>query len=173
VTEAPGSLLIFAALVFVLFVVAQIARPRGQDGEGRAAAKKRHGEAVSAGTDERRSAAERAASLARAGRIALDELHRPRLAARHAEWAHRLAPSSPEVIAIAADAMTAARRFHALERLLWASAAADAEGRAALDALIALYRGPMKLPTRAQALERWRRGASDGAPTVQSGPERS
>lgn len=166
-SEAPGSWLVVAALVFVVFVVAQVAWPRGRKGADRAAAKKKHFDAVSEGSDERRSPAERAASLAQAGRIALEDLRRPRLAARHAEWAHRLAPSSPEVIAIATDAMTAARRLHALERLLWASAAAS-DGAAAMDALIALYQGPLKLPQRAQALRRWRRDAPAGASNVQS-----
>lgn len=152
--EAPAYLLIGAAALFVLFAIARAMLPRTPRAERRKA-QAAHSAAVSEGSDEKRSPKERAAALVRAGRLALEELGRPRLAARHAEWAHRLAPTDPEVIRLASAAFPRARRLRALERLLWLSAEAEEPTRHALDALIALYEGPMKRPERARALKRW------------------
>ncbi len=155
--EAPQYLLIGGAVIFLAFVALQVMWPPAGSRSERKAARTKLSSAVSRGTDEKRSAAERSTALVEAGRIALEELKRPRLAARHAEWAHRLTPTSRAVIDLLSDALPKARRLRALERMLWASA--DAEGSTgdyARAALIRLYDGPMRLPTRARALRRWR-----------------
>lgn len=155
--EAPQYLLIGGAVIFLGFVALQVMWPLSGSRSERKAARTKLSAAVSRGTDEKRPASERSTALVEAGRIALEELKRPRLAARHAEWAHRIAPTSPAVIELLIDALPRARRLHALERLLWSSA--DAEGTEddhARRALIRLYEGPMKRPERARALRRWK-----------------
>jgi hypothetical protein len=142
----------FALLVIVRGVLPAL-RKRRETAPARSAISK----AVSVASDEKRSPSERARSLVEAGRKALDELEKPRLAAHHAEWAHRLSPSDPEVIALAVDALRAARAHGRLERLLWTSldvAADDEVRRCAIDALAALYEGPMRCPERGRALRR-------------------
>lgn len=116
--------------------------------------------AISVASDTAREPAVRAAALVKAGRAALGELGKARLAAHHAEWAHRLAPAHPDVVALAVDALTPIRAYARLERLLWVSLDAS-EGAArdtALDALAVLYEGPMRRPERARALRRLRDG---------------
>ncbi len=112
--------------------------------------------AVSVASDTERPAAERAAALVEAGRAALVTLRKPRLAAHHAEWAHRIAPSDPAVVTLAIDALTPIRGFARLERLLWISLdSSEGEARArVLEALADLYDGPMRRPERARALRR-------------------
>ncbi len=112
--------------------------------------------AVSDASDEKRPVAERAAALVKAGRTALEDLQRPRLGAHYAEWAHKLEPSDPEVVALLVLALTKARRYHALERLLWVSLDASADPRAApsLAALERLYEDGLHRPERARALRK-------------------
>lgn len=157
-TEAPAYLVVGAAVLFALLWMVSALWP-GPGRAKRVEAKKAHSLAVSDGTDEKKPPAERAGALVRAGRIALTELKNARLAARHAEWAHRLAPNSDEVIALMQDSFPRARRLKALERLLWLSADAQqtqAQKPTALDALITLYEGPLGHPERARTLRRLR-----------------
>jgi hypothetical protein len=165
--EAPAYLLIGAVVLFLGFMGVQAFWPQKTHAERRKA-QKDHSTAVSEGSDEDRSATDRARALVRAARIALDQLHRPRLAARHAEWAHRLAPGLPEVVEVASIALVKARRVRALERLLWLSAEAELEGaeRHARDALIALYEGPMKRPERARAIRLWTHAPAATSPSA-------
>lgn len=147
------------AIAFALLVVVRGVLPALRKRRETAPARSAISKAVSAASDERRSPDERAASLVEAGRKALGALEKPRLAAHHAEWAHRLAPSDPDVIALAVEALRASRSHGRLERLLWASldAAEDDDGRRrAIDALAALYEGPMRRPERGRALRRLR-----------------
>lgn len=154
--EAPQFLLIGGAVIFLGFVALQAMWPLSGSRGDRKAARDKHSAAVSRGSDKARSEAERSTSLVEAGRIALDELKRPRLAARHAEWAHRLTPTSHAVIDLLLETLPKARRLRALERLLWLSADAEgSKGSHARGALIRLYEGPMKLPARARALRHW------------------
>jgi hypothetical protein len=157
-TEAPAYVVVGAAVLFALAWIASAFWPRAAR-EGRKRARAAHSLAVSAGSDESVPPADRAAALVRAGRIALGELKSVRLAARHAEWAHRLAPASDEVVALLADTFPRARRLRALERLLWKSADAQGDsgaGQGALDALVTLYEGPLARPERARTLRRLR-----------------
>jgi hypothetical protein len=158
VTEAPAALVVGAAVLFALLWTVSALWPTPARAK-RVQARRAHSLAVSDGTDEKKAPAERAAALVRAGRIALSDLKNVRLAARHAEWAHRLTPGSDEVIALMQDSFPRARRLKALERLLWLSVdAQQAEARkpSALDALIALYEGPFGHPERARTLRRLR-----------------
>jgi hypothetical protein len=162
VTEAPAYLVVGAAVVFALFWAVSAFWPTPARAQ-RKEAKKAHSLAVSEGSDEKKSPAERAAALVKAGRIALGELKNARLAARHAEWAHRLTPAEGDVIRLMQDAFPKARRLRALERLLWLSADAQGEAGAkptALEALITLYEGPLHRPERARALRRLSSGPS-------------
>lgn len=154
--EAPQYLLIGGVVIFLGFVALQAMWPLSGSRVERKAARAKHSAAVSRGSDASRSEAERATSLVEAGRIAEGELKRPRLAARHAEWAHRLTPTSHAVIDLLFDTLPKARRLRTLERLLWLSADAEgSKGDHARQALIRLYDGPLKLPARARALRHW------------------
>jgi hypothetical protein len=146
--------LVVVASLLVLVIVLSAVLPRFAGGSVKRASRRRMSEAVTDGSDPKRSPAERAASLVKAGRTALVELHNARLAARYAEWAHKLAPVDVDVIALVIDALSAARRFHALERLLWLSldGVADPKTSPALPALTALYEGGLRRPERARAL---------------------
>jgi hypothetical protein len=149
----PVALGVVAALLVAYVVFAGIA-PMLRRRRASAPARARMSRAISEGSDAARSETERARSFRTAAKTALEELHRPRLAARYAEWAHRLDPSDDEVIALAVLALTAARRYHALERLLWTSLAAadDAHRSPALDALETLYEKHLARADRAKAL---------------------
>lgn len=154
--EAPQYLLIGGVAIFLGFVALQAMWPRSGSRVERKAARAKHSAAVSRGSDGSHSEAERSTALVEAGRLAIDELRRPRLAARHAEWAHRLTPTSPAVIDLLLEALPKARRLRALERLLWQSADTEGpRGDHARQALIRLYEGPMKLPARGRALRYW------------------
>jgi hypothetical protein len=87
---------------------------------------------------------------------------RPSLAASYAVRAERADPSSVEAVEILEKCLLAARRYKALERFLWRRLREDASpARArALDALIALYAGPLKKRDRARALEKLRGGGA-------------
>lgn len=150
-----NAALLAAALLFVLFVVGQALLPAILGRGPRRAANARLSTAVANGTDTAHSAAERAAALRDASTIALDEIHKPRLAARYARWADQALPGHPETIALLARTMTRAGRHAALEKILWRTLDAHPEAHdAARDALIALYEGAMRVPERARVLRR-------------------
>lgn len=154
--------LLCVVAAFVLLVVVRGVLPALRARRERAPARLRVSRSVSVGSDERRPKEERVAALLEAGRAALENLERPRLAAHYVEWAHRLAPSDPEVVALAVTALTKARAFPRLERLLWLSldASEGASARSgAVAALASLYEGPMRRPERARALRRLTSGA--------------
>jgi hypothetical protein len=149
----PVALGVVAALLvaYVVFAgVAPLLRRRRESAPARA----RMSRAIAEGSDAARSSSERARAFRAAAKTALEDLRRPRLAARYAEWAHRLDPADPDVIALAVLALTASRRYHALERLLWASlaAASDARTSPALAALETLYEKHLARADRAKAL---------------------
>lgn len=149
----PIALGVVAALLvaYVVFAgVAPMLRRRSATAEARA----RMSGAIAKGSDTKRNEVERAQAFVTAAKTALEELRRPRLAARYAEWAHRLVPGDDEIVALCVASLTAARRYHALERLLWTSLAQAKEPRSspALRALEALYEKQLARPERARAL---------------------
>lgn len=148
--------LLVVAVAFVALVAVRGILPALRARRAAAPARLSISRAVSVASDAQRPAAERAAALVEAGRAALGELHKPRLAAHHAEWAHRIAPADPDVVALAIDALTRIRGHARLERLLWVSLdASEGHARArVLEALADLYDGPMRRPERARALRR-------------------
>ena len=153
-----NAALLAAALLFALFVVAQGLLPIFGRRASRATSAAMS-QAIARGSDSTRPAEERAAAFGEAASLALDELGRPRLAARYAAWALREHPADPATIRLAARAMTRARRLRALERLLWRTLDARTEPsaqEAALEALSALYEGPLRAPERARVLARLR-----------------
>lgn len=91
-------------------------------------------------------------------RCALYELERPNLAASLARRAERLDPSSEEPLPLLVEAMMEAGRARALERQLLRRidrlAADEPRYRAAFDALLRLYEGPLRLPEKANLLRR-------------------
>jgi hypothetical protein len=149
----PIALGIVAALLVAYVVFAGIA-PMLRRRSATADARARMSSAIAQGSDAKRSSAERARSFTAAAKTALEDLRRPRLAARYAEWAHRLAPDDEEIVALCVSALTAARRYHALERLLWSSLAEarDVRTSPALLALEKLYEKHLARPERARAL---------------------
>jgi hypothetical protein len=164
-----NAALLAAALLFVLFIVAQALLPAlvRRSARARSAA---FDAALGRSEEAARPAADRAAALREAATLAVDELRRPHLAVRLLLRAEELAPGHPGTIALVARAMTRARQLRALERWLWkaldAHVGAPGEG-AALDALLALYEGPLGAPERARAIRRLR---SDAAPRAPSAP---
>lgn len=152
--SAINAALLAAALLFVLFMLGQALLPALVARAPRRAAHARLSAAIS-----RASAAssplDRGQAMREAAIIALEELRRPRLAARYARWAHESAPGDPEVVRDMARALIAARRHRALERMLWQTLDAHPSAHeAARDALIALYEGPLESPERARVLAR-------------------
>ena len=149
----PFALGLAAALLVAYVVFAGIA-PMLRRRRESAPARERMSRALSEGSDAARPASERARSLRAAAKTALEDLRRPRLAARYTEWAHRLDAADDELVALAVLTLTAARRYHALERLLWSSLAAAKDPRTspALTALETLYEQHLSRPDRAKAL---------------------
>lgn len=149
----PYALGTVAALL-VAYVVFMGIVPTLRRRQGTAAARAKMSKAVAEGSDTRRSAEERARALRDAAKIALEELRRPRLAARYTEWSQKLVPGDEAVVPLAVAAFGAARRFAALERLLWSTLAAskDARHSPALGALETLYEKSLRRPERAAAL---------------------
>lgn len=152
---ASIGLLVVAILLVVVVafsgVLPLLARRSAKRGARTAMSK-----AVTDASDAKRPPKERAASLVKAGRTALDELDNARLAARYSEWAHELDPTDADVITLMVAALTKARRYHALERHLWISVdgAADPRTSPALASLTALYDGGLHRPERARALRK-------------------
>lgn len=157
----PIALGVVAALL-VAYVVYMGIAPTLRHRRATAGARTRMSKSIADGSDEKRSTQDRARAFTTAAKTALEDLRRPRLAARYAEWAHRLAPADDEIIALTVASLTASRRFHALERLLWASlaAASDARSSPALTALETLYEKQLARPDRARALRALSAGAT-------------
>jgi len=149
----PIALGIVAALLVAYVVFAGVA-PTMRRRRATAPARARMSKSLAEGSDAKRAPEERARAFTVAAKTAFEDLRRPRLAARYAEWAHKLAPSDPEIIALTVQALVASRRYHALERLLWASLAASSDARSspALIALEKLYDKQLARPDRARAL---------------------
>lgn len=149
----PIALGVVAALL-VAYVVFMGVVPTMRRRQGTAPSRAKMSKAVAEGSDEKRAKPDRARALREAAKIALEDLHRPRLAARYAEWAHRLAPADEEIVPLAVAAFGAARRHAALERLLWSTLATseDARHSPALFALEKLYEKSLRRPERAAAL---------------------
>jgi hypothetical protein len=162
----PIALGTVAALLVAYVVFAGIA-PMLRRRSATADARARMSSAIAQGSDAKRPNVERARAFVAAAKTALEDLRRPRLAARYAEWAHRLAPADEDIVALCVSSLTAARRYHALERLLWASLAEaqDARTSPALLALEALYEKHLARPERARALRALAASAPSTKPT--------
>ncbi|AKF05147.1 hypothetical protein [Sandaracinus amylolyticus] len=150
-----NAALLAAALLFVLFIVAQALLPALIRRRGDRASSAKMDDAILRANDTARPAAQRAEAFREGATIALDELRRPRLALRLLTSAESVAPGEPATIALVERAMLRAKDLGALERFLWqtmdAHRGTPAHARA-LDALLALYDGPMKTPERARVL---------------------
>ncbi|UJR82223.1 hypothetical protein [Sandaracinus amylolyticus] len=150
-----NAALLAAALLFVLFIVAQALLPAILRRRGDRAANTKVDEAILRGNDTARAVSERADAFREAATIALDELRRPRLALRLLASGESIAPGEPATIALVERAMMRAKDLEGLERYLWQTMDAHPGSPAhtrALDALLALYEGPMKTPERARVL---------------------
>jgi hypothetical protein len=163
VPDAASVGLVVVAILLVAVVAFSGVLPILARRRASRAARTRMSKAVTDGSDAKRSPKDRAAALVKAGRTALDELDSARLAARYSEWAHKLDPTDPDVVALMVVALTKARRYHALERHLWVSldGASDPRTAPALTALTALYEGGLHRPERASALRKLAAGAED------------
>lgn len=157
-TPAMRMALLAAGVLFALFLLAKLLRPRA----GRTPAQREAAERLNAlkqqAREPERSVHERAALLRTAAGIALDELGRAGLAASLARRADRLDPAHAEGVGLLALALRKQARFAALERMLWrklADAAAPAVVQRAREELERLYDGPLKRPEIAAALRRF------------------
>lgn len=155
-------LLAVLAVLVVALVILQGVLPAMRRPPGGRQARARLSAAVARGTDTKRPITERASAFVEAGREARDALHKPRLAARYAHYAHELAPGDPSVVAFTIEVMRLAKRHVGLERALWLSldrAKDDATFESARAALITLYEGPLKKAERARVLAHLSRAA--------------
>jgi hypothetical protein len=144
------------AILLVAYVALTAIIPLMRKRRATAPARQRMSRSIAEGADDKRSKEDRARAFVTAGKTALDDLGRPRLAARYAEWAHRLTPADPDVVALLVGSMRASKRYHALERLLWVSLDASETPRTspARAALEALYEKELGRPERARALRK-------------------
>lgn len=152
--------LVAAGLLFSVFVVVKLLRPRvPRDGRWQQA-RQRIAEAKLRASDRSAAGPERAAALREAASVALEELKRPGLAASYARRAERLDPASADSVGIVALALRRGARYRALERFLWRKLAegpqlgAEAAHDRLLTELVALYEGPLGRPEVAAALRR-------------------
>ncbi len=159
-------LLAVLAILVVVLVILQGVLPALRRPRGGRQARARVSVAVARATDASRPIAERARAFLEAGREARDALHKPRLAARYAHYAHELAPGDPDVVAFTIEIMRTAKRHVGLELALWTSldrAEDDATFERARAALAALYDGPLKKPERGRVLSKLTRRAADAS----------
>lgn len=162
----PGWVPVALALLsgsLVLVVLGRALLANSNSGS-RAAVRRRLSEAVARGSDASRPTEERARAFVDAGRAALEGLGQPRLAARHATYAHALAPSDRDVVLFLVDAMRRAQRHVGLERALWVTldrTTDDAVFAIARSALVELYAGPLRRPERARVLGGLRRAPQE------------
>ncbi len=156
----PAYWAMFASLVFLAFLLFQVRVSLGGRTHGRAEAKKRLAEANRRARAAAGDPKARAKELRVAAKIALEDLARPALAASLARRADRIDPDSAASVDTLVAAMTAAGRFHALERLLWKHVDESPPGsdthERSFDALLVLYDGPMRRRHQASALRRLR-----------------
>jgi hypothetical protein len=158
-----GSWSLVAALVFLFFLLfklrVSVSDRRSPD---HAEAKARLADARKRAKAAKGEPKVQARALQEAALVALSELRQPRLASGLARRAERLDPSTP--VGPLVRVLSAAGRYPALERLLWRRvdlAGDDLEvASGALDALVALYEGPMKREHQARALRRLRGSAA-------------
>ena len=155
----PGWALVGTVVVFALFLQVKSrvgigGRQRGnREGRARIAAIKK--EIFS----HKRDPEKRALLWRRAAQIALEDLGRPYRAATYARRADKLDPDAKEAVPLIAKAFRRARRYRSLERLLWrrldrSESWTGEVSAATISELIALYRGPLRRPAQARALER-------------------
>ncbi len=159
----PAYWAMFASLVFLAFVVFQVRVSREPS---RAEAKRAYLDAQRRAREVAADPKARAEAIRRAAKVALEGLERPGLAARLARRADKLDPDSAASVRTLVVTMSAAGRYHALERLLWkhldeATPGSEAEERN-FSALIELYDGPLRRPHQASALRRFRGSAAKG-----------
>jgi hypothetical protein len=159
----PWSIPLVVATAAFLAVLLWRVRPVVLGGERKAARdalRSAHARVAAARDD-----AERAAALCDAAELVVGKIGGPARAAALYQRAMRAAPSSAEIVERAAK--TLVLRPRALEGLLWRrlaaspwDAASAASIRAALDALRALYEGPLKNAVRARAIANAREGVA-------------
>jgi hypothetical protein len=150
--------LLAAGVLFALFLLAKLLRPRARRTPAQREALARLNALKQQAREPERSAAERAALLRSAAGIALHQLGRAGLAASLARRADRLDPDEAAGVGLIALALRKQARFAALERLLWrklADAPAPAVVQRAREELQQLYEGPLKRPEVAAALRRF------------------
>lgn len=144
--------LLVAAALFAAFVVFKSRFPLAGRNPAIRDARERLAAAKAKAREARRDPARRAEALREAALIALDELGRPNLAASYARRAARAAPDDPESLHVAALAMRRARRYAALEKLLWRRLDQEIGQEVSVQELLALYEGPLKRPEQARVL---------------------
>jgi hypothetical protein len=150
--------LLAAGVLFALFLLAKLLRPRARSSPAHREALERLNALKQRAREPERSVEDRAALLRSAAGIALDELDRAGLAASLARRADRLDPTQPDGVGLLALALRKQARFAALERMLWrklADAQAPAVVQRAREELERLYEGPLKRPEVAAALRRF------------------
>ncbi len=156
--ETEVILPLAALLFFVLFVLVKSqfslrgADPAMADARRKIAMARQRARAAK-GSPKERAAAYREAAL-----IALEELGRPNRAAFYARRADRADPEDPASIRVVARAMVRAKRYPALEKLLWtrlADSAPESERfGATFNEILDLYEGPMRRGAQARVLRR-------------------
>ena len=154
----PSWVVVTIVVIFAVFILIKSRIPlsgrRPEEREARDRLKAIRKQIAKAKGDKRaRSELWREAAL-----IALEQLERPYRAALYARRADKLAPDDEENLSVVVRAFRRARRFRALERLLWRrmdqlEGNTQAQERV-LHHIIALYNGPLRRPAQARVIEK-------------------
>ena len=118
-TPAMRMALLAAGVLFALFLLAKLLRPRARSTPAQREAVARLNALKQQAREPNRSVEDRAALLRSAAGIALEELDRAGLAASLARRADRLDPAQADGVGLLALALRKQARFAALERMLW------------------------------------------------------
>lgn len=146
---APWTLA--AVLLFVTFLLAKSRISFDRD-PNRIEGRRKLVEAKARARDARGDPLRRAQAFREASRIALEELSQPNLAASFARRAMKADPHDLESVQAVAAAMLSARRYRALEKLLWRRLDEEGFEGEVFERLIELYEGPMRRPEQARVL---------------------
>lgn len=168
-TYAPW--MVAAAILFAIFLLVKARLPLGSDPrrvEGRRKLAEARVRAREAGKDRVR----RAKALRDAAHVALADLAMPNLAASYARRALKIDPHDTESVDVVAAAMVRAKRYRALEKLLWRKLDEEGFDPHVFERLIDVYDGPMRRPEQARVMRKVLERCTNALSTEEASPPR-
>ncbi|MCG8555461.1 MAG: hypothetical protein MJD61_09275 [Proteobacteria bacterium] len=156
--ENAKLLLVVVGGLLVLFTLLRMLRLADSEADD---IRRRIAEQRRRARDDNLDRAERRKAWMEAARLALEELHSPKLAAAYALRAERVEPGDLNALTFLWRMLRSASRYRMLETLLWRRLALDEPDSGpgyerTFDELLKLYEGPMRRPERAEVLRRLR-----------------